>query len=440
MRCRFVSVSAQELEYYRAHFLEARREDGVVCLECGAVYKSLGRHIITHGVTLDDYREKWGYNRGTALMAPALREAHRERALARDFGSMGPPDSRLKALEARRRFTPPYRLESRLALRAAQKARAAAGAGHPQWKVEDETLRRLVGEGLTFREIAARTRVSYSTARQRIRALGLVSPAITPRVRKVDDATLLALCEAGLGNRDIAARTGMTVSAVRSRLDRLRGRGIAVPEPAGPGPTPWRRMTDEELLALVGGGVRASEIAARVGVSPASVWARLRALRACALLPARPRRRVSDEEFRALVLEGLTRRQIAARTGLDYSTVRARLGALGLVTPSLPPDRRRTPSAELLALRQAGLSNTEIAARTGMSVPAVRQRLRLLRRKGATVPPLPGPGPNARPRVSDDERVPLAQAGLRPAEIAARVGIGPSSLRTRLASRSPRRA
>ncbi len=63
------SVSAQELDYYRHHFLEALREEGVVCLECGGLYKTMGRHVAKHGLILDAYREKWGYNRQTTFTA-----------------------------------------------------------------------------------------------------------------------------------------------------------------------------------------------------------------------------------------------------------------------------------------------------------------------------------------------------------------------------------
>lgn len=155
MRRRF--VSAEELAYYRAHFLEALREDGVVCLECGILYRFLGRHVRQHGLTLDEYREEWGYNRSTALITPALHEAQRQRALARDLGALGAPNLRRNAPERRQRLNPAPRREALLHLSVAVKARYAAGARPPSLKVEDETLRALVAAGLTSREIAART-------------------------------------------------------------------------------------------------------------------------------------------------------------------------------------------------------------------------------------------------------------------------------------------
>ena len=55
------AVSARELGHYRKHVRKAIRADGVVCLECGGRWKSLGHHLRAHGVTVRGYREKWGY-------------------------------------------------------------------------------------------------------------------------------------------------------------------------------------------------------------------------------------------------------------------------------------------------------------------------------------------------------------------------------------------
>jgi ROS/MUCR transcriptional regulator protein len=38
-------VSGKELTYYRAHFREAIQKDGVICLECGAIFKYLPGHL-----------------------------------------------------------------------------------------------------------------------------------------------------------------------------------------------------------------------------------------------------------------------------------------------------------------------------------------------------------------------------------------------------------
>ena len=83
------------LAYYRTHFLEALLDDGIVCLECGAVRRSLPHHVGVHGLRADEYRARWGYNRKNPLMVPGL--VQRKRRLARRFGLAGfaPPGAAL---------------------------------------------------------------------------------------------------------------------------------------------------------------------------------------------------------------------------------------------------------------------------------------------------------------------------------------------------------
>ena len=226
------AVSDQELDYYRAHIREALREDGVVCLECGGVYRALESHLRhRHRLAADHYREKWGYNRRAALMVPGLREQRRQHAIAMNLRGLVPPDPLRAGREALPRALPPRRLQARLNMSKAQLDRLTARGIK---KVPDETLRAFVGEGLTATEIAG--------------------------------------------------RTGMSASAVRTRLWALRRLGFAVP----PLPGPRRRLSDEELLAFLRDGLRVREIAARAGVARASVYQRLRALRRRGLLPPAP--------------------------------------------------------------------------------------------------------------------------------------------------------
>lgn len=162
------------------------------------------------------------------------------------------------AREALRRSGPlACRLESRLAQRDAGKARVASGWRPPWWKgVAEEALRKLVGEGLTFREVAARTGLQHATARKRIRALGLLGPGIGPARPKVTDAELLALRRAGLWAREITARTGLKGRSVRHRLWKLRRRGVGVPPP----PAGATRLTPAPHLLGGGAGILLPEI------------------------------------------------------------------------------------------------------------------------------------------------------------------------------------
>jgi predicted transcriptional regulator len=61
--------------------------DYVVCLDCGYRGKMLRRHIATrHGLSRDDYRQRWGLRSNHALTAPAYSEHRSTTAKARGFG------------------------------------------------------------------------------------------------------------------------------------------------------------------------------------------------------------------------------------------------------------------------------------------------------------------------------------------------------------------
>ncbi len=224
-------VSAQELSYYRTHFLEALREDGVVCLECGAIRQFLGHHMGEHHMTIADYREKWGYNRRTALVTPAISAALAQRARAQGLAERSPPGSLAKAVEASRRLNPSRRPEGLLRHGRAARARIAAGWRPSQalTKVTDGALKGLVEEGLTFAQMAAGTGLDRSSLRRRTRRLGLMGPGIAPREPRVGTGEVLALRAAGMGPDAIAARTGLSRNAVNKRLRRLRQRGVSGP-------------------------------------------------------------------------------------------------------------------------------------------------------------------------------------------------------------------
>ena len=59
---------------------KAIREKSIVCLECGKSFKVLTKkHLASHGLTPDEYREKWGYKKGTALVAKGLARERRKK-------------------------------------------------------------------------------------------------------------------------------------------------------------------------------------------------------------------------------------------------------------------------------------------------------------------------------------------------------------------------
>ena len=61
--------------------------DYVICLDCGYRGKTLRRHISTqHGLSRDEYRQRWGLRSNHPLTAPAYSEHRSRMAKARGFG------------------------------------------------------------------------------------------------------------------------------------------------------------------------------------------------------------------------------------------------------------------------------------------------------------------------------------------------------------------
>ena len=72
-----VELSTEEM------VLEGRKsvkEKSVTCLECGKNFKVLTkRHLATHGISTDEYRETWGFKKGSALVCKALQRERRKK-------------------------------------------------------------------------------------------------------------------------------------------------------------------------------------------------------------------------------------------------------------------------------------------------------------------------------------------------------------------------
>jgi len=57
----------------------AIREKSVICCECGKSFKVLTkRHIASHGMTVEEYKEKYGYKKGTSLVVKSLARDRRK--------------------------------------------------------------------------------------------------------------------------------------------------------------------------------------------------------------------------------------------------------------------------------------------------------------------------------------------------------------------------
>jgi len=66
------------------------REKSVVCLECGKTFKVLTkRHLETHGITPQQYKEKWGFKKNQALIAKSLARKEERKCRKCSFGREG---------------------------------------------------------------------------------------------------------------------------------------------------------------------------------------------------------------------------------------------------------------------------------------------------------------------------------------------------------------
>jgi predicted transcriptional regulator len=74
------------------------QKDKVICLECAAEMKQLtSKHLVSHGMSLKEYRKKYGFSMRTPLSAKSLTKARSKAAKER-----GLPEKLQKFIEARR--------------------------------------------------------------------------------------------------------------------------------------------------------------------------------------------------------------------------------------------------------------------------------------------------------------------------------------------------
>jgi len=59
---------------------KAIREKSIICLECGKSFRVLTKkHLASHGLTPEEYKEKWGYKKGSSLVAKGLARQRRKK-------------------------------------------------------------------------------------------------------------------------------------------------------------------------------------------------------------------------------------------------------------------------------------------------------------------------------------------------------------------------
>jgi len=63
-------------------------DDAIVCLLCGGTFRQLtNTHLRGHGMTADQYKYRFGYNRRRALMCGALRRVYADRAVRTELAA-----------------------------------------------------------------------------------------------------------------------------------------------------------------------------------------------------------------------------------------------------------------------------------------------------------------------------------------------------------------
>ncbi len=172
-------MATQAQEAMRKDPRLALRDQEIVCLVCGRAFRQLNNtHLRSHGLSVEEYRRTFGYNRRTALMAQELRAFYRDRAVRIRLASRireNPlrRDPGLAAQGPRR----PIRLEEHLnrreaARRAARlrEARFREAGRHPRTKPLDlPLLHALRLAGLSLRQVGRRLGVSPTTISSRLR-------------------------------------------------------------------------------------------------------------------------------------------------------------------------------------------------------------------------------------------------------------------------------
>ncbi|MGM0760716.1 MAG: MucR family transcriptional regulator [Thermodesulfobacteriota bacterium] len=59
---------------------KAIREKAVVCLECGRKFKVLSKkHLAQHGLTPEEYKEKWGFKKNQSLVTKELARQRKQK-------------------------------------------------------------------------------------------------------------------------------------------------------------------------------------------------------------------------------------------------------------------------------------------------------------------------------------------------------------------------
>jgi predicted transcriptional regulator len=145
------------------------REDSIVCLECNKGFRSLPRHLREHGMSADDYKTKYGYNRGTGLVCRQLQEVQRQNARRTGLAS--------KIRESKVRQNPGQRKGAKQERRAEayerllQVVQVRKEAHKAARQIKYERILPLLEEGLTQKEIGERLDLNFGTISKYVRQM-----------------------------------------------------------------------------------------------------------------------------------------------------------------------------------------------------------------------------------------------------------------------------
>lgn len=227
----------QIAEYFGGNLIE--------CLECGRCFRRLGCHLPrVHGLTMDQYREKYGLPWRRGLTSAASSQSYSDAMAAR----LADDDERRRLVEraavARLKLQPGRNRKLAPALRVERAARVCGKQQKAYFTRAhaDEMLRR-VADGRTLRDVtkdADMPKMSWwhewarenSGYRERYRAIVETLPfPVQARAEMLGDRfrqAVIELCADGLTNKEIGGRLGVhyqTVRVVTASIDAARRLG-----------------------------------------------------------------------------------------------------------------------------------------------------------------------------------------------------------------------
>jgi uncharacterized protein (DUF433 family) len=226
--------------------------------------------------------------------------------------------------------------------------------------------------GWTVAQIAAKYQVAATTVLHRLDATGAARrPRSTPVPFPVLEAAR-RLQQDGTSLAQLARDYHVGVNAVRGQL---AARGVHPPPSTAP--QVLRDVPAAEITGLYATGLTITALAARYGVCPDTIRARLHTagMTPRRVPPPLTTKPIPVEEAAARYRNGATLTDLAAAYAVTARTIRGRLLAAGVPLRSHAPGRIPIPIEEAAQLYRSGLTVRQIAYRYGVSETVVYNRL-----------------------------------------------------------------